>query len=89
MNVQEQTQLTNGILDAVSKFLQPVMESLSKTFQISSDATTSRREIIHQTLESYFNMDTNKNANTGYVVVMGIAVIALLAYKFVTDTKKK
>ena len=62
----------------------PIIEGIKS----AHTGMTQRRDIIRQELESFFKLDTNKNANLGYVIVTGVAIIALLVYNFILKQKK-
>ena len=47
-----------------------------------------RRRILQENLNGLFNLDTNKNTNLGFVIILGIAIVALIGYKFTKELKK-
>lgn len=56
-------------------------------YATGAEAIRERRQIIKEEIESFYKLDTNKNANLGYTIVLGIAILGLIAYKLYKDSK--
>lgn len=73
-----------GITDVVTLFGGVIRSAI----ETGHAAITERRRIIQEEIEGLYNLDTNKNTNLGFVIIVGIAVVAVIAYKFVKEAKK-
>lgn len=54
---------------------------IRNSLQQGYNAIRDRRQIIREELWELEQMDTNAKSNTGYIVVTGITIIALIGYK--------
>lgn len=82
-STRNDAELSKSIIDGLTV----VGGAVKDIYDSATKAIVNGRQIIKGSIESFYNLDTNKNANLGYVIVLGIAIIGLLAYKIYKDNK--
>ena len=80
--------LTQTIFGGISDIVTLFGGVIRTAIETGHAAITERRRIIQEEINGLYNLDTNKNTNLGFVIIVGIAVIAVIAYKFVKEAKK-